>query len=322
MIKVGLIGIGGMGGNHFECYKNIENAEVVAVADVREAMASEKISGTSTKLYKSIDELLEKEDLDMVDICTPSYMHREMSIKCLGRGLNVLCEKPMSLNSDDTAEIIRAAEKSGKIFMTAHVVRFMKPYVYLKNVIESNKLGRLLRLDLKRISEIPYWSWENWMLDTEKSGGTPIDLSIHDIDFVQYVLGIPKEVGAVYRKLNNNNDFIVSELVYDDCVVSAEAGWYNYKLPFVASYTAIFQDGIVEYKNEKLYNCGAEIKIDKPESGKDTGINISSDNAYEAEIRYFISCIENSESPKLVTPDSSHNSIKLIERILNSATVL
>ena len=154
MIKVGLIGIGGMGGNHFECYKNIENAEVVAVADVREAMASEKISGTSTKLYKSIDELLEKEDLDMVDICTPSYMHREMSIKCLGRGLNVLCEKPMSLNSDDTAEIIRAAEKSGKIFMTAHVVRFMKPYVYLKNVIESNKLGRLLRLDLKRISEM------------------------------------------------------------------------------------------------------------------------------------------------------------------------
>ncbi|MBS6832580.1 MAG: Gfo/Idh/MocA family oxidoreductase [Clostridiales bacterium] len=297
MIKVGLIGIGGMGGNHFECYKNIENAEVVAVADVREAMASEKISGTSTKLYKSIDELLEKEDLDMVDICTPSYMHREMSIKCLGRGLNVLCEKPMSLNSDDTAEIIKAAEKSGKIFMTAHVVRFMKPYVYLKNVIESNKLGRLLRLDLKRISEIPYWSWENWMLDTEKSGGTPIDLSIHDIDFVQYVLGMPKEVGAVYRKLNNNNDFIVSELVYD-------------------------QDGIVEYKNEKLYNCGAEIKIDKPESGKDTGINISSDNAYEAEIRYFISCIENSESPKLVTPDSSHNSIKLIERILNSATVL
>lgn len=115
MIKVGLIGIGGMGGNHFECYKNIENAEVVAVADVREAMASEKISGTSTKLYKSIDELLEKEDLDMVDICTPSYMHREMSIKCLGRGLNVLCEKPMSLNSDDTAEIIKAAEKSGKI---------------------------------------------------------------------------------------------------------------------------------------------------------------------------------------------------------------
>ena len=147
-------------------------------------------------------------------------------------------------------------------------------------------------------------------------------MSIHDIDFVQYVLGEPKKVGAVYHKLKNNNDFIISELVYDNCVVSAEAAWYNYKLPFEASYKAVFQNGIVESRGGKLYNCGTEVKIDSDERKGDTGINISSDNAYEAEIRYFVSCLEKSEKPGIITPESSQNSIKLIERILNSAVIL
>ena len=130
MKKVALVGIGGMGGCHFNCYKGIENAEVIAFADVRTEMAKEKVNNENIHIYGSLDELLENETPDIIDICTPSYMHRDMSIKCLEKGFHVLCEKPMSLNSEDTAAIIAAAEKSGKLFMTAHVVRFMTPYMY------------------------------------------------------------------------------------------------------------------------------------------------------------------------------------------------
>lgn len=168
MIKVALIGIGGMGGCHFNCYKDIENAEVIAVCDVRTDMAKEKVNNESIHIYSSYDELLENENPDYVDICTPSYMHREMSIKALEKGINVLCEKPMSLTTADTEAILSAVKKSGKIFMTAHVVRFMKAYMYLKNVIDSKELGDLLRLDMKRISSIPVWSWEDWMRNLDK----------------------------------------------------------------------------------------------------------------------------------------------------------
>lgn len=322
MKKVALVGIGGMGGGHFSCYGSIENAEVIAVADVRTEMAKEKVNNGNIHIYGSLDELLENETPDIIDICTPSYMHRDMSIKCLEKGFHVLCEKPMSLNSEDTAAIIAAAEKSGKLFMTAHVVRFMTPYMYLKKVIDSKELGELLRLDMKRISEVPLWNWESWMMDLDKSGGTPMDLSIHDIDFIQYVLGEPKAVSGVYYKLKNNNDFIESQLVYDNCIVSAEAGWYNYKLPFNASFNAIFENGQLELKDGKVYKNSEEIQLETGEISDNTGINISGTDGYGAEIRYFIRCVENGTKPELVTPESSQNSIRLVERIKKNCIII
>ena len=322
MLKVALIGIGGMGGCHFDCYKDIKNAGVIAVCDVRKDMAEEKVSDKNVHIYESYDELLKNEQPDYVDICTPSYMHREMSIKALEKGINVLCEKPMSLNSEDTAAIIAAAEKSGKIFMTAHVVRFMKAYMYLKSVIDSKELGSLLRLDMKRISAVPQWSWEDWMRDTEKSGGTPIDLSIHDIDFIQYVLGEPKEVHGVYHKLRDNNDFIVSELVYDNCIVTAEAAWYNYDIEFEAKFDAVFTGGMIRYSGGELFKNGEKVELDVSKLSKNTGINISNADGYGGEIEYFVSCVENGVKPQIVTPDSSQASIKLIERILKNSVIL
>lgn len=322
MIKAALIGIGGMGSCHFDCYKNIKNVEIIAVCDVREDMAKDKVDNENIHIYSSYDELLANEQPDYVDICTPSYMHREMSIKALEKGINVLCEKPMSLSSEDTAKIIEAANKSGKLFMTAHVVRFMTPYMYLKNVIDSKKLGDLLRLDMKRISAIPDWSWEDWMRDLEKSGGTPIDLSIHDIDFVQYVLGEPKEVRGVYHKLNNNNDYIVSELIYDNCIVTAEGTWYNYNIPFEAKFDAVFTNGELKYRGDSMFENGEKIELEIGEVSENTGINISCTDGYGGEIEYFVSCVEKNTKPQIVTPESSQASVKLVERILKNSIII
>ena len=322
MTKVALIGIGGMGFVHYNCYKNIENAELTAVCDVRTDMAKEKVNNENIHIYGDIDELLANEQVDIIDICTPSYMHREMSIKALEHGFNVLCEKPMSLNTNDTAAIINAAEKSGKLFMTAHVLRFMMPYVYLKQIVDGGSLGKLLRLDMKRISEIPRWSWENWMLNTAKSGGTPIDLAIHDVDFIRYQFGEPKAVSGAYHKLKNDNDFIIAEFVYDDFIVSSEAGWYNYAIPFASSYKAVFQNGVVEFNGDKIFKNGVEVNLNTDNMAEDTGINITNVDGYSEEIKYFISCVEKGEKPCRVTPQSSQESIKLVERFMKNAEII
>ena len=322
MIKVALIGIGGMGNVHFNSYKNIENAEVIAVADVRTDMAKEKVNDESIKIYATMDELLENEAPDMVDICTPSYLHAELSIKALEKGLHVLCEKPMSLASEETSKMIAAAEKSGKLFMTAHVVRFMAPYVYLKKVIDSGELGELVHLDMKRISAIPKWSWEDWMRDIKKSGGSPIDLSIHDLDFVQYAFGQPKEASGVYKKLKDNNDYITSQLVYDGFDVTVTGGWFSCTIPFRAEYTAIFKNGYVENVSGKLIKNGDEVSLEIGDTSEDTGINISGADGYTSEIAYFVDCIEKNKKPEVVTPKSSEDSIKLIERILDNSVIM
>ncbi|MBO5286534.1 MAG: Gfo/Idh/MocA family oxidoreductase [Clostridia bacterium] len=321
-IRVGLVGVGGMGGCHFFNYDEVKGAEIVAVCDVREEVAKEKVGDRKINIYTDLNKMLRKEKLDMIDICTPSYMHKDMAIKLLKKGYHVLCEKPMTLNARDAKKVIEASQKTDKNFMVAHVVRFMAPYMYLKSVIESNELGKLLRLDMKRISSIPTWSWEDWMRKPELSGGVATDLSIHDIDFVQSILGMPDKVTAYHSNMKDNNDYILSNLTYGDTLVTCEGTWYNTGIPFHATFLAVFQNGYVEL-SDKLYKNGKEVKLDEPKATeKDLGINVGNDNGYLNEIQYFVDCINNGKKPDYVTPDSSAKSVELVDLIKKKAVQL
>lgn len=319
MRRVGLVGIGGMGFVHYNAYKTLDNAKIVAVADPRVEMAKEKIGEDDVRVYASMEEMLRSEELDMVDICTPSYMHADMAIMAMESGLDVLCEKPMSLNSENTARMIEAHKRTGKAYMTAHVVRFMKPYMYLKSVIDSGELGKPVHIQMKRISGVPRWSWEDWMRDSNKSGGAAIDLSIHDIDFVQYVFGQPKEVSGTHMCMKDNNDYLESELIYDGFSVSIIGGWYNAEIPFDASYMAIFENGFVKSEGGVVVKCNEKIDLDLEKAKSNTGINLSSVDGYAGEIAYFVNCLDAGVPSVMVTPESSEDSIKLAERILAAA---
>ena len=321
MIQVALVGIGGMGAVHYNAYNDVPDAEVIAVADVRPDMAREKVQDENVHIYASLEELLEHESPDIVDVCTPSYLHAGLSIYALEKGCHVLCEKPMSISSGETSAMIAAAEASGKFLMTAHVVRFMANYRYLKSVIESGELGKPVHFDMKRVSGIPVWSWEDWMRDLSKSGGTPMDLSIHDLDFVQDIFGLPESVSGVYHKMNQNFDFITSQLVYDGFDVTVTGGWFDDCIPFRAEYLAIFEKGYVELKDKKLVKNGEPVTIETGAVSHDTGINLTGVDGYSDEIAYFVNCVKENKRPDRVTPQSSEESVKLVERILANSVI-
>ncbi len=322
-VRVGLVGIGGMGGCHFYNYDKIENAELVAVCDVRKDVAENKVGSKKVNIYTSLDKMLKNEQLDMIDICTPSYLHKDMAIKLLKKGYHVLCEKPMTLNAKDAKKVLEVAKATDKKFMVAHVVRFMAPYMYLRRTIESGELGKLLRLDMKRISSIPKWSWEDWMRDEKRSGGVATDLSIHDIDFVQSILGMPDKISAYKTGIKANNDYVVTNMQYGDTLVTCEGTWYNADIPFHATYLAVFQDGYVEL-SDKLYKNGKEVVFNAPKSvdEKDLGINVGNDDGYLAEMTYFVDCIVNDKPIEYVTPESSAKSVELVDLIKKKATKL
>ena len=160
------------------------------------------------------------------------------------------------------------------------------------------------------------------MMDTTKSGGAPIDLSIHDIDFIQYVFGEPKAVSSVQRKMSNDNDYLVSELVYDDFTVNITGGWFNAPISFRAEYTAIFQNGYVISSGGKIIKNGEAVTVDTGAVSENTGINISGVDGYAGEIKYFLDCVRCGKAPEIVTPESSEASVKLVERLVNAATVV
>lgn len=321
-MKIALVGVGGMGSVHLGFYKNMTDIELVALCDVRMDMLKTKAEGLSAKLYADMDEMLAKEKPDMVDLCTPTYMHVDQAIRCMEAGAHVLSEKPMGLTGEETDKLLEAIKRTGKRYMTAQVVRFMNAYIYLRGIIESGKYGKLESLAMRRYSQAPLWSWENWFMDESKSGHVALDLMIHDIDYMQSVFGEPRDIVGVYHPMNGNNtNYAFANYIYDGFVVSIETGWYDYqKVVFGADFKAIFENGTLILKDGQLYDNKEIVDFTNADSVGETGINISNVDGYGGEIRYFIDCIRSGEECAVITPESGSATVKLVERTLKSLT--
>jgi len=329
MVRVGIIGMGGMGNMHFGVYEGLSDAEVVALADteperLKPGASSQEINvgaGGATidperhKTYTNPDDLLNDPDVDMVDICLPTFLHAEYCIKAIRAGKHVLCEKPMAASSKECQKILAALKKSNVLFMVAQCIRFWPEYAYLKETVESNRLGPMRSLSMWRGSATPQWSWQGWLTDHAKSGGAILDLHVHDADFVHYLLGKPKGVcssGAIGP--SGGYDVVETLYLYDeDMAVTAGA---NMGMPagfqFEMRYTAAFERGCLVFSSSKSPSL-----IEITESGQ-THPELKHTDGYHEEISYFLHCIQNNEAPAIATPESSAFSIKLIEAELKS----
>lgn len=157
------------------------------------------------------------------------------------------------------------------------------------------------------------------MRDEKRSGGVITDLSIHDIDYVQSLLGMPDEISSYRYGLKNNNDFAQTEMLYGETLVSCEGTWYNAPIPFHATYLAVFENGYVE-STDKIYKNGKAVELQKEQAKElDLGINVGNDNGYLNEIQYFVDCIHNGTKPTLVTPESSAQTMALVDEIKSKA---
>ena len=175
---------------------------------------------------------------------------------------------------------------------------------------------------MKRFSSIPRWSWNNWFLDEKLSGGVTTDLSIHDLDFVQSMLGKPDSVESFYRPIKNDSAFVLTVMKYGDAVVTTEGTWYNAPVPFHADYYAVFDNGYVEFREGTVYDNGGKVDLGSSVAASDLGINIKSDDAYRDEIDYFVTCVRSGVKPSFVTPESSAASVRLSDKIKAVAKII
>ena len=322
MTKVALVGFGGIGFIHYCSYKRIKDAKIIAIADVDIENVKDKLDDDTVNLYSSLDDLLANEKPDMVDICTPTFTHADLSIKAMEHGVHVLCEKPMSLCKEDCQRMIDASKKYDRRLMVAQVVRFGKEVEYLKKVVDSGELGVPKHINLTRISYMPDWSWNDWMRDYSKSGGCLVDMSVHDFDLSQYLFGMPKEIGGVYHKMNGNNDFLTANLIYDGFDVTITGGWYSCKIPFRASFLACFENGYVEKSEGNLYVNGEKVEFPAQDEEVDAGINIKSTEGYKEEIEYFINCLNSGSAPEKVMPETSRDSVGMAKEMAKAAFLI
>ena len=171
MLKVGLIGCGFMGAMHANCYKNIEGVEIVAVADIRKEKAEELAKDTNATIYGDGKELIANANVDMIDICLPTFLHAEYAILAMDKVKYVFVEKPVALSVEEGKKMIEKSKKTGCQVQVGQVIRFWDEYVELKKIVESGVYGKVINANFRRLSPRPDWGWENWLLDYKFSGG-------------------------------------------------------------------------------------------------------------------------------------------------------
>ena len=297
MLKIGLVGCGGISGAHVPGWQALDDCEIVAICDVRQEMM-DKYPGP--RQYLSFDEMLQKEELDIVDICLPTFLHPDYAIKAMEKGINVLCEKPISLNRDDVERVYAAAEKNNVKFMVAQVLRFWPEYEKVKEFYDNKTYGKLLCGRMQRLGNTPKWSWDGWMQDEARSGYVPFDLHIHDLDWIVYTFGAPKN-HTVYRNQRVEQDHLTVNYEFGDFYINAEACWNWAPTPFSAGFRFQFEEAVVEYNGDMTVyqNDGKIIKLGA-DGGEAGVINLPKTDAYGDEIKYFRNCVVNGTDPEKV----------------------
>ncbi len=308
-MKAGLIGCGGMGTVHNLSLKELArhyDIRVTAVADCRDEFLNRAAGQwTGVRKFKSGKELIEKSDVDIVHICVPSYLHADLAIRAMEKGINVFVEKPVCLSREDCQRLLDTEKKTGVKVMVGQVVRCFEEYKFLKEVYDHKTYGELKSIIMHRLSGDVTWGWEDWFHDISKSGSVILDLHIHDTDFLRYMLGEPDKYQVHATKFENGlPNQVVTTYEFGNIFAVAEGTWdISTKMPFEAYYRASFENATIVFSSlyephVKVFHKDGAVTIPdlKPEyDAKDdsAGINITSLGAYYTEIKYFVECLVN-----------------------------
>jgi predicted dehydrogenase len=193
-LGVGVIGCGGIAVSaHLPAYSAIPGARLIAVSDIDESRAVEAAKKFGAKAYYvDYHQLLEREDVDVVDICVPPNLHKEVILASAARSKHVFCEKPLCLSLADTDEVIKVMESKGlKLGVDFHF-RFHSFYIRIKQMIDDGTIGSPTVLWLNNVVSIPsagFWFW-----DKNVSGGMLIEHTCHFFDLFRWWAGDPEGV--------------------------------------------------------------------------------------------------------------------------------
>ena len=190
-MKTAVVGCGNISNVHFKALSEIQEIEIVAVADIKKERADKKAVEFGAKAYYDFEEMLANEDLDCIHICTPHYLHTPMALKALNKGIHVLIEKPCSVSADEVEALRNAQKESGKQVGICFQNRYNSCVCRAKELVDSGNMGKIrsVRAFVTWCRGEDYYS-DDWHGTLEKEcGGVLINQAIHTVDLIQYFTG-------------------------------------------------------------------------------------------------------------------------------------
>ena len=214
-LRVAFIGAGGIAGAHMKQYAEMDDVEMVAMADVfpggMEKWAEQYGIERSFLDYK---EMLRKVKPDAVSVCTPNGLHAETAIAALRAGAHVLVEKPLAMSAREGQQMLNAAKKAKRKLVIGFQQRYDPKAQFIKNAVDTGKLGEILfgRVQALRRRGIP--NWGVFGRKELQGGGPMIDIGVHVLEVTHFVMGSPKPVAAsgnIYTYLGNKKSNVVCQ---------------------------------------------------------------------------------------------------------------
>lgn len=299
MIKLGIIGCGGMGGHHARTIHSMDGATLVGVADTIAAKATELATELGIEAYTDFHDLLPA--VDGVMICTPPFARTEVVVDCAAAGKAIFAEKPIALDLPAADRMLAACDQAGVFMMTGYVLRFTHPFLALRDTFASGELGRLVNCWSRRL--MPFDTSHSWYGDQTKSGGVALDFASHDIDWVRWIGG---EVRSVFGRVDRvrpgirADEHVHALFTFDEGFGAIDDSWAPgiglSSIGLIGSEGAMIIDADGTIRKQL---SGAEETIVTPEPG-------------ESIQAHFVRCIRDGSEPRV----SGHDARQVLAAVL------
>ncbi len=275
MIRVGIVGCGNIFPMHGYSVDKLDCAELIAVSDIKEERAQNKAKDLGCGYYTDYKEMIDKEKLDVVHICTPHYMHAPIAIYAAKNKANVLTEKPMSIKLEDAEEMVEVAKANDVTLGVIFQNRYNQGSKLIKETLESGELGKIIsgKLSVTWDRSDEYYTRSDWKGTWDKEGGgVIIDQAIHTMDLMRWF--IDSDIEYVDANISNRAHEIIEVedsaegvIKYKNGVVTGfyAINYYGYDAPVeIELYCQngiakmVGDKGIVTFKNGKTMTAEAD----------------------------------------------------------------
>jgi predicted dehydrogenase len=193
-VRIGIIGLGRAGAIHLDAIRLLSGAHVAAICDASDQVR-QNASNDGYAVYADLDEMLANADLEAAIICTPPSDHAATAVRCLQRGLHVLCEKPLALSTGDVLTMLQTANQHRRKLLVASKFRHVPEITRARAIIDSGEIGDPVTFEISFCSSVDMTG--RWNSQRNKAGGgVIIDNGCHGFDIISFLFGSIRRVHA------------------------------------------------------------------------------------------------------------------------------
>lgn len=322
MIRVGVIGYGTMGQVHSQAFQELPDVELTVVADADPDKRAQAQREFGVDVVSNLEEMLQTSDVDLVDICVPTYLHETMLAQAIKAKKHIFCEKPLARSLKEGQRMVDLAAGYNKKIGIGHVVRFTPVYADIRKSVMAGEIGQAAVVRTFRGgSQFPK-GWHDWYSDFDLSGGVILDLTIHDLDFLRWLFG---DVERVYAKTTHGRtkehlEWAMIVLRFKSGVIAhVEGSWTNFPGSFRTTVEISGKDGLIQYDSAKTNPIlTATVQDSLVHPGVAMPDNPSAQSPYLLELADMVQAIKDDRSP-LVTIEDAFGTLKVALAAVESA---